>query len=97
MRGGGRVTPARLRPLGFLLLAVGLVAVGQAIRTRAGIELDPESLQAWVRARGWLGPVLFVLMVAFRQFLLVPSALTSIAKAGRLGVSGSTASTIQTC
>lgn len=66
---------ARLRPFLFLLLAVALVGAGQAVRAGTGIEYDTGSLQDWVRARGWLGPVLFVVMVACRQFLLVPSAL----------------------
>ena len=65
----------RGRPIFFLLLAVALLAGGQVLRVRAGLEYDAASLRAWVAGHGLLAPVIFIAMVACRQFLLLPSAL----------------------
>jgi uncharacterized membrane protein YdjX (TVP38/TMEM64 family) len=65
----------RLAPLLFLALIAALVLGGRAVRASLGIELDPGSIQGAVAALGWKGPVLFVGLVTFRQFLFLPSAL----------------------
>ena len=38
-------------------------------------SLSPSGLREWVRSWGNLGPVLFVLVLTFRQFLFLPSLL----------------------
>lgn len=52
-----------------------LVLGGRAVRASLGIELDAGSIQGVVAALGWKGPAIFVGLVTFRQFLLLPSAL----------------------
>lgn len=66
---------SRFRPVLFLLLAVGLLVGGQWLRAAAGIEFAADSVRAWVEQQGWMGPVLFIGLVAGRQFILLPSAL----------------------
>ncbi len=64
----------RSRPIFFLALAAVLLLGGQWLRVQAGIEFDAESVRAWVERQGILAPLLFVLLVAGRQFVLIPSA-----------------------
>lgn len=63
----------------LLAIAVALLAAGQVLRAQAGVELDAESLRAWVERQGWLAPFVLVLALTFRQFLLVPSQLLLVA------------------
>lgn len=70
-----RESTPRRRGVRFLLLAIVLLGLGQVVRSWAGLELDTESLRSWVEQRGWLGPAVFVGLVACRQFLLLPSAV----------------------
>jgi uncharacterized membrane protein YdjX (TVP38/TMEM64 family) len=65
----------RLAPLLLLGVLVGLFLAGHRIRTHLGLELSPASIQGAAALLGWKGPVLFVGLVTFRQFLLLPSAL----------------------
>lgn len=65
----------RLAPLLFAGLVAALVLGGRAVRASLGIELDAGSIQGVVAALGWKGPAIFVGLVTFRQFLLLPSAL----------------------
>lgn len=59
----------------FTAVLVGLVVVGQVVRSESGVGLDADSLHAFVERQRWLAPVIFVLLVTIRQFVLVPSAL----------------------
>jgi len=42
-------------------------------RQQAGLEVSAESIQNWVASLGWQAPALFVGLVTFRTFLLLPS------------------------
>lgn len=61
------------RGLGIALVVVVLVAIGHTLRTRTGLELSPDTLRAFVDRQGAWAPIVFVLLVTFRQFLLIPS------------------------
>lgn len=68
------------RALPSLLLGlIGLLFVaGWAARQQIDVEFSLaglEALRVWVAGFGWLGPAVFVGLVAFRNFLLLPSAL----------------------
>ncbi|MCZ6712994.1 MAG: VTT domain-containing protein, partial [Deltaproteobacteria bacterium] len=63
----------RILPFVLLALVVGAVVLGRAARQEAGIEVSAESIQTWVSSLGWHAPALFVGLVTFRIFLLLPS------------------------
>ena len=63
------------RTLAFAALIAVLVALGGGLRLWAGIELEPASIRAQIDALGWRGPAVFVSLVTFRQFLLLPAFL----------------------
>lgn len=65
----------RLLPPLLVALVAGLFVAGRSVRSELGLELSPESIQSVVAGLGWKGPALFVGLVTFRQFLLLPSAL----------------------
>jgi uncharacterized membrane protein YdjX (TVP38/TMEM64 family) len=56
------------------LLAVAFAA-GALARGRIGVVHSPESIRFWVQSLGWQAPLIFVALVVFRQFLLLPSAI----------------------
>ncbi len=62
-------------PLLLLVFVAALFLLGRELRGELGIELSAESIQQWVISLGWKAPVAFVLLLVFRQFLLVPSIL----------------------
>jgi len=62
----------RIVPLALLL---GLVVAGIVARRELGIEGSLAGVQAFVQHLGWWGPVAYVLVVVFRQFLALPAAL----------------------
>ena len=62
-------------PFALLLLVAGAFAAGVGLRSDLGIEWSVESVRAWVLGLGVKAPVLFVGLVTFRQFLLLPSAV----------------------
>jgi uncharacterized membrane protein YdjX (TVP38/TMEM64 family) len=71
---------------GLPLLVVGIVVTlfvaGGILRRQFEIDFAVESLEemrAWVQSFGALGPSVFVGLVAFRTFLLLPSHLVLIA------------------
>src|SRR5690349_18704739 len=49
--------------------------IGYAMRSLLQIELSIESIQAWVLALSWKGPLLYIGLVTFRQFLMLPSII----------------------
>jgi uncharacterized membrane protein YdjX (TVP38/TMEM64 family) len=57
--------------LAALLLV--LYAVGQVVRSQLGIELSPDSIRDAVAAMGWKAPAIFLGLLTFRQFLLLPA------------------------
>ncbi len=63
----------RILPFALLALVVGAVVLGRVARQEAGIEVSAESIQTWVSSLGWQAPALYVGLVTFRIFLLLPS------------------------
>ena len=59
-----------------LLVVVGaLFLAGYYVRSELGVDLGAEPLRDWVRSLGVVAPVVYIGLVAFRQFLFVPSTL----------------------
>jgi len=67
-----------------------LILAGVGVREVLGLELSPESIRQQVLALGWLAPVVYVLMLAFRQFLALPSAIILPAGGALFGILGGT-------
>jgi uncharacterized membrane protein YdjX (TVP38/TMEM64 family) len=65
----------RRAPWVLLAVIVALFAAGRAVRSQLGVEIRAESLRDWVQGLGLVAPVIYVGLVAFRQFLLIPSLL----------------------
>lgn len=69
--------PRRSHLVPLIALTV-LVTAGVFARRHLGIEASLEGVQVWVRDLGWWGPVAYVSVVVFRQFLALPAALLLI-------------------
>jgi uncharacterized membrane protein YdjX (TVP38/TMEM64 family) len=76
----------RVLPLALLALLVGLVVAGGTVRTRIGVDLSPESVRAYVLGLGLTAQVVFVGLVIFRNFLLLPSMVVLTAGGLAFGV-----------
>lgn len=63
----------RLVPPVLLVLLGCAVYAGGAFREQMGIDFAPSSLQQYFLGLGAIAPILFVGVVAFRGFLLLPS------------------------
>lgn len=63
----------RLLPLLLLALVALAFVGGRLVRAQMEIELSPESIRAFVAGTGWIGPLVFLLALTFRNFLLLPS------------------------
>jgi uncharacterized membrane protein YdjX (TVP38/TMEM64 family) len=59
----------------LLAVIAGLFLAGSAVRGQLGLEIGPEPLRDWVQSLGLVAALIYVGMVTFRQFLLIPSAL----------------------
>lgn len=61
------------------LLLIGVVAVaftvGRVARSQIGVEFSVESILAWVESLGWKAPGIYLALIIFRQFLLLPSGI----------------------
>jgi uncharacterized membrane protein YdjX (TVP38/TMEM64 family) len=66
---------ARRAPWVLLALIAALFLAGRAVRGQFGVEIGPEPLRDWVQSLGVAAPLIYVGLVTFRQFLLLPSAL----------------------
>lgn len=64
-----------LRPLLTLAALVAALGAAQLLRSRLGIEWSAESIQETVRGFGLWAEIGFVVLVVFRQLLVLPSAL----------------------
>ena len=65
-------------PTALLALLVALFVAGWGARRSLDLQLSMaalEGLRVWVLELGWRGPAVFVGLVSFRSFLLLPSAL----------------------
>jgi uncharacterized membrane protein YdjX (TVP38/TMEM64 family) len=61
----------------FLILAIVVVLLfaGSYLRSQLGIELSAESVRSWVADLGWYGPIIFIVLLALRAFVVLPSAV----------------------
>ncbi len=66
---------ARAHALVLLGVLSALLAAGLVLRQSLGVDFTIEGLRGLVAGLGWKAPVLFVGLVTFRQFLLLPSAV----------------------
>lgn len=73
------------RVLAYLLLALVAVGfgVGALARGQLDLEVTPQSIRVFVEGLGWWGPGIYLALVAFRTFLLLPSFV--VLTAGGLG------------
>lgn len=67
--------PQAARPAVALLALAGLLAGAMAARSALGVDWSVEALRALVERLGIWGPLAFVMLVAFRSPLLLPSQL----------------------
>ncbi len=65
----------RAVPLALLALLLAVLLAGGSLREQSGLELSAESIQGFVQSLGSGGPVVFVLLVMFRNALVLPSFL----------------------
>ncbi len=65
----------RRSPWVLLVVIAALFVAGRAVRSQFNVELRAESLRDWVQSLGLVAPVIYVGLVTFRQFLLIPSVL----------------------
>jgi uncharacterized membrane protein YdjX (TVP38/TMEM64 family) len=59
--------------LGGILLLVALV--GHSVRSGLDVPLEPAAIREWVSGMGWRGPIVFFLLLVFRQFLALPAMI----------------------
>jgi uncharacterized membrane protein YdjX (TVP38/TMEM64 family) len=61
----------------YALLAIAGVALAFVVghTVRGQLDLSPGAVHSWFVALRWKGPVIFVGLMTFRQFLLLPSAI----------------------
>ncbi len=64
-----------VRPLMAAAILATLFGLAQSVRGQLGLELSAESLQENVRQLGIWAPAGFILLVMFRQFVMLPSVL----------------------
>lgn len=64
--------------IGLTGVGLGLLALGIFVRGRLGIDLDPQSIRAWVLDAGPIAPLLCIAMVAMRSLIGLPSQLVLI-------------------
>jgi uncharacterized membrane protein YdjX (TVP38/TMEM64 family) len=65
----------RRSPLGLIAVIAVLFLAGRYVRGQLGVELSTESLRSSVASLGVVAPLVYLGMVTFRQFLLLPSLL----------------------
>lgn len=70
----------------WIALVAALFVVGHLVRDGMGLEFTPDGVQAAVADLGWWAPAVFVGMVTFRQFLLMPSGVVLSAGGAFFGV-----------
>lgn len=75
----------RYIPVALVALLAALFVGGSAVRGQLDFEIDAgsmagmqaslQNLRVWVDGLGWPGPAIFIALVTFRVFLLLPSAV----------------------
>ena len=78
---GVRERVKRLLPAGALALVALLFLVGWYARQQLSLDVSLDALDGvreWVLGFGWRGPAVFLTLVTFRSFLLLPSAFVLV-------------------
>ena len=63
----------RILPFSLVAFVAGAFLVGHALREEMNIEVSAESIHTYVLGLGFKAPLIFVALVTFRSFLLLPS------------------------
>ncbi|MCS5637196.1 MAG: VTT domain-containing protein [Myxococcota bacterium] len=71
---------------GLIAFGLGLLFLGIFVRDRLGIDLEPQSIRAWILDTGPVAPILCVGIVALRSFIGLPSQLVLIVAGLSFGV-----------
>lgn len=69
------VSREHLRPVALAIATALAVWAAQQARSRWGLGLDVGPVRDWVLGFGWTAPVVYVLVLAFRPFLLLPTMI----------------------
>lgn len=69
----------RLVPYAALTVLVMVAITAQSLRAGLALDLSPAAIHAWVMASGWKGPVVFLGLLVFRQFLALPALILLLA------------------
>ncbi|MFB1082976.1 TVP38/TMEM64 family protein [Jeotgalibacillus sp. JSM ZJ347] len=61
--------------------AVGLIVIVIFLYwfNRTYLNVSPTDIQQWIQSLGWWGPLLFIIIYAFRPIILFPASILSIA------------------
>ncbi|MCZ6463202.1 MAG: VTT domain-containing protein [Proteobacteria bacterium] len=62
-------------PLAIIAFVAAAFLLGRLARSELGIEFSADSIRDFVSGLGWAAPLLFLAVVTFRNFLLLPSML----------------------
>ena len=68
----------RRRFIQFLLI-LALGGTTAVLTAKMGLRPTPEGVKAWILDLGWVGPVLYLLLLVIRPLFLIPSILLFIA------------------
>jgi len=70
---------ARFVPFAAVIVLVAVAAAAHSVRAGLDLELSPAAVHSWVIGFGWKGPVVFLGLLVFRQFLALPAILLLLA------------------
>jgi uncharacterized membrane protein YdjX (TVP38/TMEM64 family) len=59
--------------IGGVLVLIALA--GHSLRSGLDLPLEPAAIRTWVNDLGWRGPLVFLLLLTFRQFLAIPAMI----------------------
>lgn len=59
--------------IGGVLILVAIL--GHMLRSGLDVPLEAAAIRTWVTDMGWRGPIVFFLLLVFRQFLALPAAI----------------------
>ncbi|MDZ5713168.1 TVP38/TMEM64 family protein [Jeotgalibacillus haloalkalitolerans] len=60
-------------------VSVCLIAIFLFWFNRTYLNVSPTDIQQWIQSIGWWGPLLFIVIYAFRPIILFPASILSIA------------------
>lgn len=62
-------------PWAFVGVLVAIAIAGHSLRSGLDVPLEPAAIREWVGGLGWRGPIVFFLLLVFRQFLAIPAVV----------------------